>query len=187
MDTHDLTVFPRRTDLEFDARTRTTETRLHVPCGIVKLTCPITADGQKSDPTRPVSFVSVPSFATGISVRVLLPEDCRWEELHSRGARRSVQADFSYGGAFYCIILARELGFYDGLTRANVARLSNATKRLKDAVNNDDELKALCRHPDHHDLGFLYSIMVVDDQLGAPAPGGRRRRDWTVLLRRPAG
>jgi trans-L-3-hydroxyproline dehydratase len=104
-------------------------------------------------------------------VRILLPETHRWDELHSRGARRSVQADFSYGGAFYCIVSASEMGFYEGLTNVDMERFNNATRLLKDAVNNDEELKALCRHPDHDDLGFLYSIMVVDDKLGTTAPG----------------
>lgn len=137
----------------------------------VKITTPTTADGRKSDPTRPVSFVSVPSFATGINVRVLLPAEHRWDELHSRGARRSVQADFSYGGAFYCVVSASELGFYEGLKNVDMARLNNATGLLKEAVNNDDELMALCRHPDHSDLGFLYSIMAVDDKLGIAVHG----------------
>jgi trans-L-3-hydroxyproline dehydratase len=171
IDTHDLSVFPRREELKFDLKTRTTEINLHAPCGIVKITSPTSADGKKSDPTRPVSFISVPSFATGINVRILLPETHRWDELHSRGARRSVQADFSYGGAFYCIVSASEMGFYEGLTNVDMERFNNATRLLKDAVNNDEELKALCRHPDHDDLGFLYSIMVVDDKLGTTAPG----------------
>jgi trans-L-3-hydroxyproline dehydratase len=166
IDTHDLSVFPRREELKFDPEARTTAINLHAPCGIIKITCPTTADGKKSDPLRPVSFISVPSFATGVNVRILLPETHRWDELHSRGARRSVQADFSYGGAFYCIINATEIGFYDGLKNVDMERLNNATRLLKDAINNDEELKALCRHPDHNDLGFLYSIMVVDDKLG---------------------
>jgi trans-L-3-hydroxyproline dehydratase len=171
IDTHDLSVFPKREELKFDPETRTTEISLHAPCGIVKITSPTSADGAKSDPTRPVTFISVPSFATGINIRILLPETNRWEELHSRGARRSVQASFSYGGAFYCIISATEMGFYDGLKNVDMERFNNATRLLKDAVNDDEELKALCRHPDHQDLGFLYSIMVVDDKLGTAGPG----------------
>jgi trans-L-3-hydroxyproline dehydratase len=166
IDTYDLSVFPRREELKFDPETRTTAINLHTPCGIVKIKCPTTADGKKSDPMRPVSFISVPSFATGVNVRIPLPETHRWDELHSKGARRSVQVDFSYGGAFYCIINATEMGFYDGLKNVNTERLNHATRLLKDAINNDEELRALCHHPDHNDLSFLYSIMVVDDKLG---------------------
>lgn len=171
IDTHDLSVFPRRKELKFDPKTRTTQINLHVPCGIVRITSPTTADGKKSDPTRPVSFISVPSFATGINIRILLPETHRWDELHSRGARRSVQADFSYGGAFYCIVSASEMGFYEGLRNVDIERFNNATRLLKEVVSDDEELKALCRHPDHDGLGFLYSIMVVDDKLGSTASG----------------
>ena len=170
IDTHDLDIFPRREELKFNPETGTTEIKLHAPCGVVKITSPTSSDGKKSDPLRPVSFISVPSFATGINVRVLLPETHRWDELHSRGARRSVQADFSYGGAFYCIVSATELGFYDGLGNVDMERINNATRLLKDAINSDEELRTRCRHPDHDDLGFLYSIMVVDDKLGSMAP-----------------
>ena len=45
---------------------------------------------------------------------------------------------------------------------------------LKEAINDDTELRELCRHPDHDDLGFLYSIMVVDDEARALL----RRLSW---------
>ncbi len=46
-----------------------------------------------------------------------------------------------------------------------------ATKQLKAAINGNPELRHLFQHPDHNDLGFLYSIMVVDKHLGLAAEG----------------
>ncbi|KAJ6160438.1 hypothetical protein N7470_003834 [Penicillium chermesinum] len=87
----DEAVFPRRQQLERDRRTGTTSVKLHAPCGVVEITVPTLASGQ-SDPARPVSFVSVPSFATALSLTVELPETHRWPELQGR---TSVTADFA--------------------------------------------------------------------------------------------
>ncbi|KAK4905170.1 hypothetical protein LTR28_000806 [Elasticomyces elasticus] len=67
-----------------------------------------------------------------------------------------------------------ELGFDESLDKApkvNLHEYSHATERLKSAINANPDLKPLLRHPDSLDLGFLYSIMVVDDSLGVAARG----------------
>jgi trans-L-3-hydroxyproline dehydratase len=66
LDTHDKTVFPNRDNVKYDPATKSATLKLHAPCGLLDVTVPVTIDGQKSDPSRPVTFVSVPSFATGI-------------------------------------------------------------------------------------------------------------------------
>jgi trans-L-3-hydroxyproline dehydratase len=48
---------------------------LHAPCGIVKVSVPTTADGKRSDRSRPVSFLSVPSFVTGIDIPIPIPQE----------------------------------------------------------------------------------------------------------------
>ncbi|RDW76177.1 proline racemase [Coleophoma crateriformis] len=154
----DETIFPRRKLLKHDSETRITTVRLHVPCGVVKITVPTLPTG-KSDPSRAVSFISVPSFATAIGVTIPLDEKYRWPELQGR---TSVVADFSYGGAFYCIISAEELGFPKGLSEADFAGMDRATKCLKDAVNASPSLAYCVQHPDTKELGFLYSVMIVD-------------------------
>jgi trans-L-3-hydroxyproline dehydratase len=166
IDTHELAIFPRRDELEYDSDTSTTLLNLHAPCGLVKVTVPTTKDGLKADLSRPVSFDSVPSFATGIDVDIPLPIQYRWPEL---GGRESVKADFSYGGTFYCMISAAELGFPQGLANIDLDATNKATKLLKAAINADPELRTLFHHTDHEDLGFLYSIITVDDSIGLPA------------------
>lgn len=170
VDAHDERIFPRRNELTHDPKTDTIVLNLHAPCGLVKVTVPTTPDGNKADPSRPVSFDSVSSFATGIDVTIPLPPQYRWPELKTRD---SVTADFSYGGAFYCMISAAELGFPQGLAGIDLDATNKATRLLKAAIIADPQLRNFFRHPDHSDLGFLYSVIIVDANLGNPAPGTR--------------
>ncbi|EXJ81856.1 hypothetical protein A1O1_07921 [Capronia coronata CBS 617.96] len=157
VDAHE-SIFPARKTFKVDKESSTIQVNLHVPCGIISITVPVLPHG-RSDPHRPVSFVSVPSFASGISVRVPLSDAQRWPEL---GGRTSVVADFAYGGVFYCLIDARELGFRDGLIAPDIARMSFATKLLKDAINGNPELAFCTKHPDMDVAAALYSVLVVD-------------------------
>ncbi|KAJ5901567.1 Proline racemase [Penicillium taxi] len=162
VDTDDESIFSRRRQLEYDTDSGTTRLNLHVPCGIVEVTVPTLPTG-KSDPSRPVTFVSVPSFATALSLEVPLPETHRWPELQGRA---SVTADFSYGGTYYCLISTEELGFPKGLGEVELQKMDNATRLLKDAVIKNAALEYVFRHPETGDLGFLYSVMITDSRLG---------------------
>ncbi|KAJ5126654.1 Proline racemase [Penicillium atrosanguineum] len=158
----DDSVFPRRRQLKYDSVSGTTRLNLHVPCGLVEVTVPTLPTG-KSDPSRPVSFVSVPSFATAISLQVPLAEKYRWPELQGR---TYVTADFAYGGAYYCLISAKELGFPAGLGEAEVQKMDHATKLLKEAVVTNPELAYVTTDVVTGEQGYLYSIMIVDTSLG---------------------
>lgn len=162
VDVDDDTIFPRRRRLKYDAVSRTTRLALHVPCGIVEVTVPTLPSG-KSDPSWPVSFVSVPSFPTGVSVQIALPEMYRWPELRGR---TSVMADFAYGGAYYCLVSAGELGFVGGLADMEVQRMDHATRLLKEAVVADPNLAYLTRDVESGEQGFLYGVMITDSSLG---------------------
>ncbi|KAJ5382301.1 Proline racemase [Penicillium concentricum] len=158
----DEKVFPRRKELKHDSASQTTTLNLHVPCGVVEITVPTLACG-KSDASRPVSFVSVPSFATAISLQVPVPEKYRWAELRGKTA---VTADFAYGGAYYCMIGAEELGFPGGLGEAKLQDMDRATKLLKDAVVTNPDLQYLTQDIRTAEEGFLYGIMITDTRLG---------------------
>ncbi|KAJ5259323.1 Proline racemase [Penicillium angulare] len=158
----DESVFPRRGQLKYDAESGATQLNLHVPCGLVKVTVPTLSTG-KSDPARPVSFISVPSFATAISLEVPVPEPYRWPELQERC---SVTADFSYGGAYYCLISAEELGFTGGLAEFDLQKMDRATGLLKKAITTNPDLKYLTRNTITGEQGFLYSVMITDKGLG---------------------
>lgn len=161
--------FPRRGQLKYDSEAGTTLLNLHVPCGLVKVTVPTLSTG-KSDPSRPVSFISVPSFATAVSLRVPLPEANRWPELEGRDY---VTADFSYGGAYYCLISAEELGFPGGLAAFDLQKMDNATALLKKAIMSNPELAHVTKNVVTGVQGFLYSVMITDKRLGhVVAPEG---------------
>ncbi|KAJ5780045.1 Proline racemase [Penicillium paradoxum] len=158
----DEKIFPRRKQLEYDSVSQTTRLKLHAPCGVVEVTVP-TLESGKSDASRPVSFVSVPSFATAISLQVSLPEKYRWAELRGRTA---VTVDFAYGGAYYCMVSAEELGFSGGLGEVQLQDMDHASKLLKEAVVNNPDLQYLTQDARTAGEGFLYGIMITDTRLG---------------------
>lgn len=168
VDCHDPIKFPKRSELKHDPSTNTTSLRIHAPCGLIKVTVPTTPDGLKADPSRPVSFICVPSFASGIQINIPVSQEYQWPELQQRGR---VIADFCYGGAFYCVISATELGFRQGLRSIDFDAMKRATRLLKAAVQANQEMRRYFTHPDHADLGFLYSILVIDETVGKTALG----------------
>lgn len=167
VDTHDPAVFPLRHQLlardRVDAGARTVELRLHAPCGVVRVTVPTNEDASKADPSREISFLSVPCWAAAIDLRIMVPEEQRWPHLVAAG-REAVVLDVAYGGAFYAIVSAADLGWVDGLRGADMGALDAATKVLKDLV--------VAAHPGANisvpgapELDFLYSVLVVDTAL----------------------
>jgi len=165
VDTEDLDVFPRRNQLSVDRESITVQVNLHAPCGLVKITVPVLENSSRADTSRPVSFICVPSFATLIDEHLKLPQPHRWPEL---GDKSSVRINLSYGGAFFCIVDAAELGFsFDAGDASStldkliyvLPNMEHATRKLKTAVNQN--LQEFLTHPQHDDLSFLYSTIVV--------------------------
>jgi trans-L-3-hydroxyproline dehydratase len=163
VDTHDLEVFPLRKGLEFDAATSTVTVNLHTPCGINKLSVPTNSDGSKSDPGRPVSFLSVPSFTGAVDLVVEIPEAKRWPQLTAQG-RTSVTVDLSYGGAWYCMVSAEHLGFPEGLIKWDMKAFDVATQILKTQIVTSGLVKQIAI-PSTIDW-YLYGVMVVDKTIG---------------------
>lgn len=163
VDTTDECAFPNRSNLAFDSTTQTVQIRLHAPCGVVLITAPTNADGTESDANRPVSFLSTPSFASRINLEIDLPPNICWKEL---GCKKSLRLDVAYGGAFYAIISARELGFEHGLQKVNLAAVTQCMNRLKPFLSTHPVVVEAVQHRDDSRLSFLYSIMIVDDSTG---------------------
>ncbi|KAJ5461760.1 uncharacterized protein N7458_003312 [Penicillium daleae] len=167
VDTHDLKVFPKRKELEFNPTTCEVAVNIHAPCGLVRVTVPTTANGQESDPSRPVSFLSTPAFAAGIDLKIPIPKEVRWPEL---GDRESITLDISYGGAYYALVDARELGF-SGLQKIDLAAISNAASKLKAYLMTHPLVSSALQNPEDRRLSFLYSVMVVDRDVGSRPEG----------------
>lgn len=170
LDCQDVDIFPKRSMLQlgFDRKTMTVRLNLHAPCGLVEVTVPVEQDGRCADANRPVSFVCVPSFTTAIGKRLDIPESLRWPEL---GDNDTLPVSISYGGAFFGIVYAWDLGLswnyknasqsmLDGLI-AYLPAIERASRNLKTAINQDPGFKDAIRHPEHDELSFLYSIIVV--------------------------
>ncbi|OQV00637.1 hypothetical protein CLAIMM_06108 [Cladophialophora immunda] len=161
VDTHDLHIFPRRNEIKYDPHTRYAVINLHAPCGLVEVTVPTNEDGSASDPQRPVSFVSVPSFAKGTNIAIPIPAHLRWSELPSD--RAEVHAGFAYGGAFYCIVTATELGFANGLKAVDLEALNRASRGLKSAILVNRDLSRYYEHNSEPEMSFLYGVIVTDN------------------------
>ncbi|GAA6020926.1 hypothetical protein JCM10207_003189 [Rhodosporidiobolus poonsookiae] len=164
VDTQDEETFPNRSKLVHDSKTNTTIVNLHCPCGLVRISVPTLLQGDRItyDSSRTVSFLSVPSFATTIDQEIPIPEEYRWPEL---GSRSSVKLDVSYGGAFYAILPATELGFSQGLRGASLSALSHATAQLKALLMA--EYPKATHHPTEPSLSYLYGVVVVDTEVAA--------------------
>lgn len=164
VDTHDSSVFPQRKELNVDFATQTVAVNIHAPCGLVRVSVPTTPDGTRSDPSRPVSFLSTPAFASASDLQIPIPPEIRWPEI---GRKDSICLDVSYGGAFYAIVLADELGFTRGLKNVDLDAVTRCAQSLKPYLLTRPEIKSAIQHPEDNRLSFLYSVMIVDPRTGS--------------------
>jgi trans-L-3-hydroxyproline dehydratase len=162
IDTHDPAIFPRRKQLPYDRDSKTTLVKIHAPCGVVMVTVPTKAkniNGEElhvSDPSKAVTFTSVPCYVPLLSYSLSIPPTHTWPQLQAAG-KSSIRISIAYGGAFFCLVEAQELGFADGL-RTKGVRLEDydrATKTIKTLIGDDVEFcKRYLRHPDVSDLSL---------------------------------
>jgi trans-L-3-hydroxyproline dehydratase len=126
----------------------TARVNIQCPCGLVS------ADVALSGPDAgQVTFESVPAFAAALDQTISLP------------GIGEVALDIGYGGAFYAILAAGQLGL--DVRESPVRDLVDGAAGVAEAV------KAQCppRHPEEPDLSFLYGAILTDggDGLGAPS------------------
>jgi proline racemase len=124
-----------------------TEVRIQCPCGLVTAKVEV-RDGRAGR----VRFESVPCFALHRDAVVLT---------RSFGP---VTLDIGFGGAFYAVLPAAELGL--DLERSPVGRLVEAATEVKEAAAETVDLS----HPDADDLAFLYGTILTDGGDGAGEP-----------------
>lgn len=123
-----------------------TRVGIECPCGLVEADVEV-RDGRAGA----VSFVSVPAFALALDLGVDV-----------RGIGR-VTCDVSYGGAFYALVAAPDIGLVLG--RSRVRDLVDAATAISAAVRDAVAIV----HPEHADLGFLYGTILTDGRDGAGA------------------
>lgn len=118
--------------------------RIQCPCGLVTARVEV-RDGRAGR----VRFTSVPAFVLARDAVVLTD------------TFGPVGLDVAYGGAFYGIVPAGELGL--DLHHSPLGRIVEAALQLKAAGAGQLELS----HPDDPDLAFLYGIILTDGGSGA--------------------
>ncbi|KAL9092323.1 MAG: hypothetical protein Q9165_004497 [Trypethelium subeluteriae] len=168
VDTDDLAIFPRRRHLRFNAADRTVSLNLHAPCGLVRVIIPTISDGSKADGSRPVSFISVPSFATALGRSLPIKEKDAWLALSKKGPPHAVTIDIAYGGAFYALVSVEELGLQDGLQDLDLDTMKKIAMVIKQTVI--ETYPDLCQHQSlSPDQCGLYSVIITDKRNSRPS------------------
>jgi len=117
----------------------TTRVGIECPCGLVRAEVEV-----RQGRSGRVTFESVPAFLLAKQLRVDVP------------GHGPVAADVSYGGAFYALADARQLGL--DVRKSRVRDLVDAATALSAAVNGALRVS----HPEEPDLGFLYGSILTD-------------------------
>ena len=164
-----LNKFLDRNKLKYDEEKQEMIIPLHVPCGLVQAVVPCSQSKSRNnglivDQSRLISYLSVPSYAAALNINIPIPQELRWPQL---GQRDHITADVAYGGAFYVVCTAEELGFSASLATPDIEGLTKATRTIKKAFDVSEELRKYLDHPDHMDLQFLYGTIVTDPNNGA--------------------
>jgi trans-L-3-hydroxyproline dehydratase len=151
--------FRRRKQLKFNHDSKTVQLNLHAPCGLVEVVVPVEESGIRADVTKPVLFICVPSFKVAQNLQMLIPEEYRRPEL---GRAKSLCINLAYGGAFYCIVEAINMGFgietkdYEKFYRPlnnetldfvtpQLPALDGATRFIRSAINANAQVRKLIR------------------------------------------
>jgi proline racemase len=144
------------------AATPLTTIRYETPAGIVAANA-ATAQVNGRPAVQAVRFTNVPAFVAkqGISVR---PAGI---ELHGRAAERgALDVDLAFGGAFYGIVDAAELGLRVVPDQAEALRRAGAA--ITELLRRDHRPE----HPSDPSLAFVYGTIIVDHE-PQTSPDGR--------------
>ncbi len=133
-----------------EAREPVTTVNIECPCGLVVASVDV-KDGR----TGSVSFDSVPAFLFAQNRQIAVP------------GFGTVDADISYGGAYYTLADAGQFGLEFG--RDSVRAFADAASALTKEVRRRVPLA----HPDHDDLAFLYGSILTDGGNGADGKPSR--------------
>uniref|UniRef100_A0AAY4B7D7 trans-L-3-hydroxyproline dehydratase n=2 Tax=Denticeps clupeoides TaxID=299321 RepID=A0AAY4B7D7_9TELE len=116
-----------------------TQVNIHCPCGLVRAF--VRYSHGKSGAVR---FHSVPAFAFATDVSISVP------------GHGEVTVDISYGGAFYALVSAEQLGL--DVSKSRTRDLVDVATAVTAAVKSEVKL----HHPVHEDLSFLYGTILTD-------------------------
>lgn len=142
-----------------------TTIRYEVPAGLVVASASVVRRPDGGVAVEGVRFTNVPAYLHGRALHVR-PDGV---ELHGRAAEAGrLEVDLSFGGAYYGIVEAADLGLRVVPEQAEALRRAGAA--ITDALRREHRPT----HPTEADLGFVYGTIVVDRD-PASSPDGRAR------------
>lgn len=129
--------------------------RVDTPAGLVRATAHLDGNGN----VERVSFVNVPSFLYAREVALDVP------------GYGSLVVDVAFGGAFYAIVPAEQVGL--AVVPERTTELVAVGEAVKAAVN----ARLAIRHPEDSDLSFLYGTILT----GPPEDATHHSRNICVF------
>ncbi len=124
-----------------EAMEPTTTVKIECPCGLVVADVDV-----KNGKSGAVSFRSVPAFAFLTDQSIDVP------------GYNTVTFDIGYGGAFYALVSAKQLGL--DIQNSPTRDLVDAADAISSVVKASVELT----HPESNDLAFLYGTILTDGE-----------------------
>jgi len=146
----------------FPALAPMTTIRFEVPAGLVTAEVAVSLDALGAPVVERVRFENVPSYLAARDL-VLRPDGVPLAG--SAETRDALRADIGFGGAYYGIVDAADLGLR--VVPAHVEALTRAGAAITEVLRRDH----VPVHPFEPDLGFVYGTIIVDRD-PATAPDG---------------
>ena len=140
----------------------TTTIRFEAPAGLVTAEVAVSLDELGAPVVERVRFENVPSY---LAARDLAVRPDGVPLAAAAGVRGDLRVDIGFGGAYYGIVDAADLGLR--VVPGQVEALTRAGAAITDVLRRDHTPE----HPFEPDLGFVYGTIIVDRD-PATAPDG---------------
>jgi proline racemase len=137
--------------------------RWETPAGLVTATADVTTAENGGPEVAGVRFVNVPSYLHAADIALRSPD---LELVGPAAAAGSLRVQLAFGGAYYGIVDAADLGLR--VVPGQVAELTRAGALITELLRRDHRPS----HPTHPELGFVYGTIIVDHD-PATSPDGR--------------
>ena len=137
--------------------------RFETPAGLVTATAEVTIGAHGGPEVRVVRFQNVPAYRHAANFVLDLPGLPRFGEAVERGG---IRVDLAFGGAYYGIVDAVELGLR--VVPEQVEALTRAGAAITEALRREHSPS----HPTEPELGFVYGTIIVDTD-PSTSPDGR--------------
>lgn len=149
----------------YPATEPTTVIRYETPAGLVTATADIRIGAHGGPEVRLVRFFNVPAYRHQANIVLDVPGVALHGDAVARGG---IRVDLAFGGAYYGIVDAAELGVR--VVPEQVGELTRIGAAITEQLRRDHTPT----HPTEPDLGFVYGTIIVDTD-PATSPDGRGR------------